>query len=228
MLEFSAEICQKNRASGVLPTRPPALTKPTVEESNMADAADSAISHDVNSGERWLPVPGFEGLYEVSDHGQVRSVDRVIETRSRWGGTKMTRLKGRRLTPTEHVGGHLIVALGKGNMVFVHRLVLSAFIRFPQDGEECRHLDGDKKNNRLGNLCWGSRSDNIADRKRLNEEHPARGEASGKSYLKEVDVRRIRAERSGGKPMRQIAREMGFGNRAVRDVCSGRTWAWLS
>lgn len=179
--------------------------------------------------EIWKPVVGFEGLYEVSDHGRVRSLDREIECMSRWGTPVRKMMKGRLLrTPTcGSLRKHRVVSLGRGNWTFVHRLVLFAFVGPCPDGFECRHLDGDGGNNKLANLTWGSRNENIADRKQLGEENPARGEMSGRSILTESDVRFIRHEKAKGRSNAEIGRDLGISRNTVRKVVIGYTWGWL-
>jgi len=177
--------------------------------------------------EEWRWVPEYEGAYEVSSRGRVRSVDRTVEVASRWGGTKQNRLKGKILSPVKHVGGHLVVSLGRNNLIFVHRLVLMAFHRMPAEGEECRHLDGNKTNNCIDNLVWGTRFENIADRKVLGEENPARGERSARAKFAERDVHFIRSEVERGRSFAQIARDLGASRSAVGKVAMGYTWAWL-
>lgn len=110
------------------------------------------------STERWLPVLGYEGIYEVSDFGRVRSIDR-FDSSGRL-------LRGRVLRPKTQSGGYLCVNLwshNKGSMKYVHRLVLEAFVGTSDTSQVC-HNDGDQKNNTLGNLRWGTASDNAHDR----------------------------------------------------------------
>lgn len=109
-------------------------------------------------GERWLPVPGYEGLYEVSDRGRVQSLPRV-DRRGR-------RVKGRFLSIMTHPSGHQHVKLsrdGSHQHGRVHRLVLTAFVGAPPEGHEALHGDGNPANNDLGNLRWGTRSENLRD-----------------------------------------------------------------
>lgn len=115
--------------------------------------------------EQWRPVVGWEGLYEVSDQGRVRSVDRVITRRN---GLRHTH-RGQILKACPIKSGHLVVRLmnaGFGSTRTVHRLVLEAFIGPCQIGHEGCHIDGNHKNNRVNNLYWGTRSENLLDQVR--------------------------------------------------------------
>lgn len=108
--------------------------------------------------ENWRAIPGHEGSYEVSDLGRVRSLDRITDRGRRW--------RGRMMTPYPMRNGYLIVTLwrqGKQRTWLVHRLVLSAFVGLPAEGDEGLHRDGDQTNNTLANLAWGTHSDNQFD-----------------------------------------------------------------
>lgn len=112
------------------------------------------------SEEQWLPVVGYEGLYEVSDRGGMRVLS------PRWPQRFST--PDHRLSQTTTRSGHLQVTLRRGKVKrshLVHVLVLSAFgcLR-PEESIECRHLDGNPSNNVVSNLKWGSRSENMLDR----------------------------------------------------------------
>lgn len=119
--------------------------------------------------EIWKPIPGWEGSYEVSDHGRVRSVDRIVTTRT---GVRK-RYQGRVLALTADRSGHLAVSLGRAKDKAVHRLVLEAFIGPSTERQECCHNDGDPTNNNLSNLRWGSRSENQLDRVRHGTHYQA-------------------------------------------------------
>ena len=112
---------------------------------------------------KWLPVVGYEGFYEVSDHGQIRSVDRDIQ----WNGTTRS-LKGKPLRGFLKKG-HREVRLsldGSTRAFMVHRLVLEAFVGPRPPGMECCHWNGDAEDNRVENLRWDTRSGNMRDRVR--------------------------------------------------------------
>lgn len=111
---------------------------------------------------KWLPVKGYEGMYEVSDSGEVRSIDRTVIDRN----GKSRRLPGRGLKPKSRDGFHLYVDLSKNNIVtrcWVHRLVLEAFVEPRGEHPIVRHLNGDALDNRVENLAWGSQSENHFD-----------------------------------------------------------------
>lgn len=122
------------------------------------------MADDQPTVERWLPIPGYEGHYEVSDHGRVRSLDRV--TPGKDGANRPFR--GRLLKPRPQRFGHLKVVLysGKGQkrQRYVHQLVLEAFVGKRPDGAITCHNNGDPSDNRVENLRWGTHSENTTDR----------------------------------------------------------------
>lgn len=113
--------------------------------------------------ENWKAIPGYEGQYEVSDQGRVRSLDRQVECTGPIKGRYLSTKKGRVLRPGPSNFGHMSVVLGRNNTQFVHKLVLIAFVGPAPHKNECRHLNGDPADNRLENLCWGTRRENIMD-----------------------------------------------------------------
>jgi len=110
--------------------------------------------------EVWKPVKNYEGYYEVSNLGNVRSLDRIVHH-----SRNFTRFqKGNVLTiRTNSTGNYSTVLLSKDNkhkMVKVHRLVATAFIDNPNGYREINHKDENKQNNRVDNLEWCSRKYN--------------------------------------------------------------------
>lgn len=145
-----------------------------------------------------LPIPGFP-KYAVSSAGNVWSFKRG---------------KVRKLKPATQLSGHLQVSLravGKTTIMLVHRLVLFAFVGPPTDGMECRHLNGDPKDNRLENLCWGTKSENAQDSLRHG--------ASRASRLTNEQIREIR--RMPGR-QKDIAAKFGISQGNVSEFKSGR------
>jgi len=120
--------------------------------------------------ERWLPVVGYEGSYEVSDIGRVRSLERVVTFKD---GRRRT-IRACTLRLRSQKSGHLYVTLCKSGTTKhhrVHRLVLAAHYGPPSEGQVARHLDGNPKNNVLGNLAWGSVQENTRDTVRHGHHH---------------------------------------------------------
>lgn len=112
------------------------------------------------SGERWLPVVGYEGAYEVSDLGRVRSLTRAI---SRGGRTSI--IQGRVKTPKITKKGYAHVHLFRNDVrkcVTVHRIVAEAFIPNAEQKPEINHQDNDRRNNAATNLKWCTRLENQA------------------------------------------------------------------
>lgn len=112
--------------------------------------------------ENFKPVPGYEGYYEVSDHGTVRSVQRVV---MRSNGAPQT-VRARVLKAYPGKTDYLSTSLSKNGRVKswnIHTLVMRAFVGPLPDGMEVRHLDGNAQNNHLSNLRYGTHAENVQD-----------------------------------------------------------------
>jgi hypothetical protein len=113
--------------------------------------------------ENWKAIPKFEGLYEVSDLGNVRSLDRVEQRNS--STTRMR--KGKILSKVLMPDGYLIVRLSKNGVAKnfrVSRVVLAAFVSEPEGTLEACHIDSNTLNNSAINLYWGTRLENEKDK----------------------------------------------------------------
>lgn len=113
----------------------------------------------MNNIEIWKDVPGYEGYYQVSTFGNVRSVDRVTENnRNNPKRTQWYRFfPGKTITPELTQGGYLRVKLTKlrqRNKFFIHRLVAQTFIKNPLNLPFVNHKDENKLNNNVTNLEW--------------------------------------------------------------------------
>lgn len=123
----------------------------------------------------WLPILDFEGWYESSDLGRVRSLDRWIAARG--GGLRF--LSGRVLTQSWN-GRYYVVGLHRGGVRhtrLVHLLVAQAHLGPPMDGQEVLHGAGGARDNQVSNLSYGTHSGNMLDMRRdgthhhLNKDH---------------------------------------------------------
>jgi len=109
--------------------------------------------------EIWKAIPGFEGSYEASDQGRIRSLDRVVtEARGR-----SKQVKGVVLKPAPSNSGHMSVVPGRvAKTRSVHTLVALTFLGPPPPGHEVLHRNHTPADNRLANLKYGTRSQNLA------------------------------------------------------------------
>lgn len=129
--------------------------------------------------EIWKPVPGYEGRYEVSNMGRVRSLDRQVLCTSDVKKSYVSYRKGQILRPGPSNYGHLSVVLGRRQTRMVHDLVLRAFVGPPPAKHECCHNNGNPQDNRLENLRWGTRSENNIDAVK----HGARGKLTSEQVI---------------------------------------------
>ena len=159
--------------------------------------------------ERWLPIPGYEGSYKVSDHGRV------------WSS-----LSERALNPSKRRhGGYRVVTL-KRRQWAVHKLVLLAFVGPCPDGMEVCHEDGDPENNHLWNLRYDTHDANVQDR-RVHGTHPRGIDLGIATRLSEDDVRRIRQLHADGLSYRKIGDLYAVDRLYIRRVVKRSIWAWV-
>lgn len=193
-----------------------------------------------------MPVEGFPG-YEVSNFGVVytlRGADRCCFCGGEVAGNKQKRYCSQQCRQRSHylrttqgsldpfsttakplegdVGedGHTRVSLyrnGESDRVLIHRIVLTAFDRPACDGEQGRHRDGNPRNNRVDNLCWGTQSENWDD----SREHRTHRRYS-KLSLEQVEE--IRERRRGGEAFNAIADDYGVSCTQIRNIANGKQW----
>ena len=173
--------------------------------------------------ENWKPVVGYEGLYEVSDQGRVRSVDRITRDGRRW--------KGRVLSTSKVSSGYLHTVLsvdGKYDHVYVHRLVADAFVPNPQGKLEVNHKDGNKKNNVASNLEWVTHSENGLHSFRVLGRKAAKSMLGKPSPCRKLTDEQVAEIRTGKKSCYALAREYGVSDSTIQNVRNGVSYRVVS
>lgn len=165
----------------------------------------------------WREIPGWEGLYEVSETGLVRSLSRTVAT---WRG--MRGVKGKELRAVPRSDGYFIVVLsgnGQRRVMPVHHLVLLAFVGPPPSGFDGCHNNGVRGDNHLQNLRWDTRRGNMADK----ADHGTLlfGQRAYQSKLTKADVLAIR---QSDKPTAELARDYGVTWATLKAARSRKTW----
>jgi hypothetical protein len=177
------------------------------------------------------PIPGLEGYYAKRD-GTIWS--------TRWGRSGRSRriwFAPKQLQPLLSCGnGYAFVWIKDGarlRKMSVHRLVLLAFRGLPQPGQETRHRDGDRTNNRLGNLRWGTPRQNARDKVRHGTSrkgvanHMLRGERHHQAKLTREQASNIRERARRGASHTRLAREYGVSISLIGLIRDGKLWKCL-
>lgn len=168
----------------------------------------------------WRAVLGYEGRYEVSDEGQVRSLDLLDRMGRKRRGRMLSLCTDKRGYPatTLHADG-LITAKR------VHRLVLEAFVGPCPPGMEGCHNDGNTTNNHVSNLRWDTRAANEADK--IAHGTYQLGDRNPNSRHDEATVRRVHALRKSGMKYSDIEKETGVRVQNAWMIVHGKSWKHL-
>ena len=176
--------------------------------------------------EVWRDVPGFEGHYQVSNYGNVKSLERNVK-HPKIG--KM-HIKGRILKQSNASKGYKQVCLnlsGKTKIFRVHRLVAMAFIENPEGLETVNHIDGNKGNNHVSNLEWCSVADNLrhASVNGLMDHSSVTGSKNVNSVLDEGKVYKMMTDYFlNDRILKEIAEEYDVSIGTVFQAIKGVTW----
>jgi len=176
--------------------------------------------------ENWKPVPGFEGRYEVSDQGRIKSLARYIKPGV---GSTPRQIKERILKQQLHKGYWRVTLSRDGEQpIFeTHRLVARAFIGPCPEGKEVCHGPLGSTVNTVNNLSYGTkRKNNLDDKRRDGSDN--RGAKAYQSKLDEAKVLELRALRAQGWKYADLAAHTGVHRITVHDAVNGRTWKHLN
>lgn len=175
----------------------------------------------VQDGISFREIPGHTG-YAVCSDGSIWCC------RPRGGQNRRSRfVQWRVYKPWAHRSGHLYCRFDDRGYQ-VHRLVLTLFVRPNEAGEECRHLDGNPKNNRLENLAWGTRLENIMDKARHGTGNQGERHCFAKMTNAQAHVCRLLHARHGSKRKNGVvdfvSRWYGLSVAQASRVVQGKTY----
>lgn len=157
--------------------------------------------------EEWRWIPGLEGQYQASNLGRIRS---------------FLRGRIRILAAADGGNGYESLHVRSRGSVPVHVLVCETFHGPKADGQETRHLDGNRKNNTPENLAWGTRTENMSDT--IRNGRIQAGERHAGTHLSEAQVCTMREKYAAGTSSAALADEFDTSQNAVYHICTGRTW----
>jgi hypothetical protein len=165
----------------------------------------SAKESTMEDIEKWVDVVGYDGLYRVSDAGRIRRGERIL---------------------SGHIGNHGYIEVGlwrygKGKIHLLHSLIMAAFVGPRPRGCEIDHIDCKKTNNRITNLEYVPKRENI--RRQWANGLGCSGERCGTSKLKGSDVDEIRRLAETGVLQRIIAEQFDISRSHVSSIV-GRKW----
>lgn len=179
--------------------------------------------------ELWLPIAGYEGIYEVSNLGRVRSIDRKSfrKASNKSFDGYWTNISGRLFKPVINNAGYFCVVLcyqRATKIALIHRLVATAFVQNESKLPQVNHLDGKKLNNTPDNLEWCTASYNLKHAYKNGLKIPQYGETSGVARFTEQDILDIRELLRHGYTQRRVAAMYDTGHSTIRQIGSRETW----
>lgn len=172
--------------------------------------------------EVWRPVPGYDGFYEVSSHGRIRSLDRTVRRQMRQG-VIYQRVLGKVLRASGKV--YPVVQLCKGGIVatrYVHEIVAAVFLGPRPEGMQVCHDDGCHDNPRADNLRYDTPVGNAADRHRHGTD--AVGSSNPMAILTDERVADLKRALKAKQPA-ELSRETGIPRTTLSSIKHQRTWA---
>ena len=170
----------------------------------------------------WKSIKDYEGMYEMTETGKFRSIDRIVI-----GGKAMTerRIKGKILSININSVGYPCVNLYKNNKGYawpIHILIGINFIPNPDNHRYILHKNDIKTDFSINNLYWGTNSNNYADS--VKNGNRINGENHHKAKLTNEIVKEIKQLLDGGVEGKSIARDFNISENIVSSIKTGKTW----
>jgi NUMOD4 motif./HNH endonuclease. len=168
--------------------------------------------------EIWKPIKGYEGIYEVSSYGRVRSSERTAERLDRYGNISKYEVKGRIISQWKRKDGYMSVTLRSmktQSTLLVHRLVIETFVPNPDNLQLVNHKDENKSNNNVENLEWCTPSyNNTYNNIHMKKNMPFKKRVRQMTFDGEVIAEYESAA--------DAARQTGLSNGGISSSCNGK------
>ncbi len=179
-------------------------------------------------------IVGYEGIYQISNLGNVKSLERTCLVRRKSNSIRL--VKERILKPSKNTGGYLQVMLysnngathSKGNWHLLHRLIAIAFITNPKNKREVNHVNGTKADNRLENLEWATPKENSQHAYINKMKLPLMGETNGNSILTGSKVLDIKNRLKNGESIHFLSTCYSVSASTISHIKTGRSWKCLN
>lgn len=166
----------------------------------------------------WKWIPGFSKKYAANRSGEIWSFfhDKWKKLKPKPAGSmcRYDKNKAYRQVCVKHPTGRVYR--------YVHHLIMLTFVGPMPRGKQCRHLDGCCTNNKLSNLSYGTREDDMRDRVRLNSQ---RGSNNGASKLNEKKVMQIKIELCRNVSQYVVANKFNVSQSTVSNIACGKSWS---
>ena len=172
--------------------------------------------------EIWKDIDGYEGYYQVSNFGNVKSLSRIKKVKGNGSFIMPEKLLGLNVTKSGYVNVCLFIFPIKKTFR-LHKLVAKAFLENKDKKPQINHINGIKTDNRAKNLEWVTASENrkhcydIGLQSKKGEKHHLR-------KLSDVDVKRIKSNEFNGMTQEQIGKVFGVGGQAIGKILKGQRW----
>jgi len=169
--------------------------------------------------EEWRDIEGYEGIYQVSNLGRIKALERVVVVPERIlknvsSGTGYAQIN--------------LIRDKKRKICLIHRLVAQAFIPNPDNKSDVNHKKGIKHDNRVSELEWATESENMIHAHRVlgkkSNLKPKKGSSNGNSSLTFTQIEEIKALLAMGTSQRSIAKHYKVTQATICNINRGRTW----